>query len=253
MYVLLLCSIVCLAVVIERAYAFWSTRSNVELLIWRLREYIPKGRLEEAKSACLQERGPIAEVALVALENAERPREFIESAVERAMAVEEGKLTRYLPALATIGVVAPLLGLFGTVLGIMDAFRSVAREAAAGPTVVAAGVAEALITTAFGLAIGIGAYVAYNYFVSAAGRMSERMEVVASEVLDLLAQMPGAFGGKGPAEEEKVPPERAEEEEAAPAGTGAPPSEPKGTAEEERGEAEGDEEVPPADEGKEGA
>lgn len=235
MYVLLLCSIVCLAVVIERAYAFWSARANVELLVWRLREYVPKGRLEEAKSACLQERGPIAEVALVALENAERPREFLESAVERAMALEESKLRRYLPALATIGVVAPLLGLFGTVLGIMDAFRAVAREAAAGPTVVAAGVAEALITTAFGLAIGIVAYVAYNYFASAANRVAEQMEVVASEVLDLLAQ----------AQSQRV-------ERAAPAEPEGPSPEPRpGEAEGEGGESEG-EEAPPA-EGEEGA
>ena len=190
MYALLLCSIVCIAVVIERAYALWTTRANVELLLWRLREYIPKGRIEEAKSACLQERGPIAEVALVALENFERPRELIESAVERAIIVESAKLERYLPALATIGVIAPLLGLFGTVLGIMDAFKAVAKEAAAGPTVVAAGVAEALITTAFGLAIGIAAYVAYNYFASAANKMADEMEVVASEVLDLLALAP---------------------------------------------------------------
>jgi len=190
MYALLLCSVVCVAVVIERAYTLWTTRANVELLLWRLREYIPKGRIEEAKSACLQERGPIAGVALVALENFGKPRDLVRSAVERAIATEASKLGRYLPALATIGVIAPLLGLFGTVLGIMDAFRAVAKEAAAGPTVVAAGVAEALITTAFGLAIGIAAYVGYNYFASAANRIGEEMEVVASEVMDLLALAP---------------------------------------------------------------
>lgn len=190
MYALLLCSIVCIAVVIERAYTLWAIRANVELLLWRLREYVPKGRIEEAKSACLQERGPIAEVASVALENIERPRELIEGVVGRAIATESSKLERYLPALATIGVIAPLLGLFGTVLGIMNAFRAVAEEATVGPTVVAAGVAEALITTAFGLAIGVVAYVAYNYFVSSIGRIADQMEVVASEVLDLLAIAP---------------------------------------------------------------
>ena len=232
MYALLLCSIVCLAVVIERAYVLWISRANTELLLWRLREYIPKGRLEEAKSACLQERGPIPEVALVALQNFGRPREFMEAAVSRAMALEVAKLNRYLPALATIGVVAPLLGLFGTVLGIMDAFRAVAREAAAGPTVVAAGVAEALITTAFGLAIGIAAYIAYNYFASAVGRMTDEMEVVASEVLDLMASAP-----KG-----EAPPE-------APSTTTGPEAEkpegpPSPEEEEAGGVAEGDETAP---------
>ena len=230
MYVLLLCSIVCLAVVIERAYTLWTSRANVELLLWRLREYVPKGRLEEAKSACLQERGPISEVALVALQHFGRPRELVEAAVGRAMALEAAKLSRYLPALATIGVVAPLLGLFGTVLGIMDAFRAVAREAAAGPTVVASGVAEALITTAFGLAIGIAAYVAYNYFVSAASRVTDEMEVVASEVLDLMASAPAspapagseAEGPKGPPPEEEATPEP-EEAGGEPEGDEVPP------------------------------
>ncbi len=190
MYPLLLCSIVCIAVIVERAYAFWTSRANIPLLIWRLREYLPQGRLEDAKMACRQESGPVAAVALAGLENWGKPKEQIESAMARAALLETAHLERYLPALATVGAVAPLLGLFGTVLGIMDAFRAVAERASAGPSVVAGGVAEALITTAFGLGIGVVALVGYNYFVSAARRISTDMDAVASEVLDLLSSMP---------------------------------------------------------------
>jgi biopolymer transport protein ExbB len=83
--------------------------------------------------------------------------------------------------------VAPFVGLFGTVLGIIHAFKAIADNAGGGPSVVANGIAEALITTALGLFVAIPAVVAYNMFVRKIERVTEDMELCAEEVIDLSA------------------------------------------------------------------
>jgi biopolymer transport protein ExbB/TolQ len=87
--------------------------------------------------------------------------------------------------LGTIGSISPFVGLLGTVIGIIHAFRAIAENAGGGPSVVANGIAEALITTALGLFVAIPAVIAYNAFTRKIDRISEDMELAAEEIVDL--------------------------------------------------------------------
>jgi biopolymer transport protein TolQ len=95
---------------------------------------------------------------------------------------------RYLPFLATIGGVTPFIGLFGTVWGIIDAFAEIGRQGTANIAAVAPGVAEALVTTAAGLATAIPAVIAYNFFVGKLRRMETQMDVFSAELVSLVEE-----------------------------------------------------------------
>lgn len=106
--------------------------------------------------------------------------------LKRYNVLEEAKLERYLHFLATTGSTTPFIGLFGTVWGIMNAFRSIGSAGSASLAVVAPGIAEALITTAVGLVAAIPAVVAYNYYLSRADRMMVQLEDFREELVDYI-------------------------------------------------------------------
>jgi biopolymer transport protein TolQ len=110
----------------------------------------------------------------------------IRRALVRARSLESNRLERSLIFLATTGSTAPFVGLFGTVWGIMNAFRGIGRTGAASLAVVAPGISEALIATAAGLAAAIPAVVAYNYYVNRTRALEEEMENFSSEFLNLV-------------------------------------------------------------------
>lgn len=111
-------------------------------------------------------------------------REEIRTALRRIEALESARLERYLTFLATTGSTTPFIGLFGTVWGIMNSFRGIGRIGSASLAVVAPGIAEALITTAAGLAAAIPAVVAYNYYLSRARRNIILMEDFSQELIE---------------------------------------------------------------------
>ncbi|MGD0280798.1 MAG: MotA/TolQ/ExbB proton channel family protein [Dissulfurispiraceae bacterium] len=106
--------------------------------------------------------------------------------LRRYSTLEATKLQRYLNFLATTGSTSPFIGLFGTVWGIMNAFRGIGSAGSASLAVVAPGIAEALITTAMGLAAAIPAVVAYNFYLSKANRMIIEMEDFSEELFDYI-------------------------------------------------------------------
>lgn len=106
--------------------------------------------------------------------------------LKRYDALESAKLERYLSFLATTGSTTPFIGLFGTVWGIMNAFRGIGTAGSASLAVVAPGIAEALIATAMGLAAAIPAVVAYNYYLSRANRMIIEMDDFSEELVDYI-------------------------------------------------------------------
>ena len=111
-------------------------------------------------------------------------REELKRMLRRYSTLEATRLQRYLNFLATTGSSTPFIGLFGTVWGIMNAFRGIGAAGSASLAVVAPGIAEALITTAFGLVAAIPAVIAYNYFLSRANRMIVEMEDFSEELVD---------------------------------------------------------------------
>jgi len=108
-----------------------------------------------------------------------------------------GSLERYVGVLGTIGSTAPFVGLYGTVVGIMRAFSSLANAEGAGPSVVAEGIAEALVATAGGLFVAIPAVIAYNYFVRASTRISVDLESAANEFVAPICADAASESGAG--------------------------------------------------------
>lgn len=112
----------------------------------------------------------------------------IKRVLRRYEALESAKLEKYLNFLATTGSTTPFIGLFGTVWGIMNSFRGIGSAGSASLAVVAPGIAEALITTAAGLAAAIPAVIAYNYYLSMARRMIIEMEDFSEELFDFFTE-----------------------------------------------------------------
>lgn len=164
-------SIVTLAVVVERVLYFNRRRGNPEEAARRIQSHVRSGTTSEALRECEGSSHPIGAVA------AELFRGGLESAEERiyvALSQQKLLLERNLNVLGTMAAVAPLVGLLGTVWGIMRAFHDMASVGSAAPSVVAAGVAEALVTTAAGLIVAVPALMIYNHF-------SRRLNVMLTE------------------------------------------------------------------------
>ena len=189
MYLLLLCSVLSLAVIIDRLTSFWrKSRVQRDAFMDRIKDELRKKDMERAIEICRDLEAPFAMVVRAGLEKAGRTEKQISGVMERQIAMEVGKLERLTSIVGTIGNIAVYVGLFGTVLGIIRAFHDISLAGTGGMDVVIGGVAEALITTATGLAVAVPSVVLYNYFNRRIERFVADMELAASEVLDLVAR-----------------------------------------------------------------
>ncbi len=162
--VLIGCSIVTLAVAIERAVYFWKRRGNPEATVGHVLNRVRAGELAEATWACSATPHPIGPVAAQLFEGGDPQSEVVEEKLVVALSEQKLLLERNLGVLGSMAAIAPLIGLLGTVWGIMRAFQDMALSGSAAPSVVAAGVAEALTTTAAGLVVAVPAVVLFNHF-----------------------------------------------------------------------------------------
>ncbi len=164
MLVILLCSVVTLGFAIERAIYFWARRGNPADLGRRLTDKVRQGATKEAMWLCTSNPHPAGAVSAAVLAHAHLSAEAIEEKLQIALSEQRLALERNLGVLGTMGNTAPLIGLLGTVWGIMRAFHDMAQTGSAGPSVVAAGVAEALFTTAAGLLVAVPSVMLFNHF-----------------------------------------------------------------------------------------
>ncbi len=176
MYPLLLCSIVALAVIIERA-SFWIKERGTRepRLIHKALHLTERGLVDQAIASVEESRDAVARVLLNGLTHHHFS---LEGALEVAVNAELKRMKRSLGILDTLITVAPLLGIFGTVTGILTAFSGLEGRIP-DPKVVASGIAEAIITTVFGLAIAIPTVIAYNYFCA---QVEEASSQIATQV-----------------------------------------------------------------------
>jgi biopolymer transport protein ExbB len=175
MWLLIGLSIISVAIMLERAWFYWSLRDDVGRLATELRDLLRSNDIEGARKK--MEASPSAEAAVVVagLVECDRGARAAEEAMHGAVALQRMRLERRLAYLGTLGNNAPFIGLFGTVIGVVEAFEALGRqdalaaaaEAAAGmaPQEVMTAIAEALVATAVGLAVAIPAVATYNYFV----------------------------------------------------------------------------------------
>ncbi len=189
MYVLLLCSVLSLSVILERLIGFARlSRVSRQAFMAKIVAELAKGRRTLAAEICRTTEAPFARIALSVLEPGTAGKTPPAKVMEREIAVETARLEKGTGILGTIGNTAVYIGLFGTVLGVIRAFRDISAMGTGGLEAVIAGVAEALITTAAGLAVAVPAVIAYNYFVGRIERFVNEMELCASEMEDLLAE-----------------------------------------------------------------
>lgn len=186
--VLALLSVLSIAITLERAWAFRRFGRDLDEAFNALRAAIKEGGLKAVDGFCRARSSPLSEVLLSGLTRAGKGKEEVDEAMELAGRKELSKLERSLGILGTIGSTAPFIGLFGTVLGIIRAFRDLSIAQGASPAVVADGIAEALIATAAGLFVAVPAVVAYNYFVRTASRHALELEASASEFTSRIAE-----------------------------------------------------------------
>ncbi len=189
MWLILATSIVGLAVVIDRFWVLRKARINVPAFMVRIRGFIKKKDISGAISYCMEEKSPVANIVRKGLKKYRYGHDRVKEAIENAGSQEISKLEKGLTILATVAGIAPLLGFLGTVTGMIQAFMTIQDLAgAANPSDLAGGIWEALITTAFGLIVGIPALAFYNYFLSAVKRLVGEMETVANDVVDVIQE-----------------------------------------------------------------
>ncbi|MDP8236643.1 MAG: MotA/TolQ/ExbB proton channel family protein [Candidatus Erginobacter occultus] len=188
MYLILAGSVIGFGVFLERLYHLHRARINTERFMESIRSLVRESRIKEAIELCHRTPGPVAHIVNAGLASHSRPRAEIREAIEDAGVHEVPRLEKNLVVLATLAHISPLLGLLGTVFGMIRAFMTIEEmQGVVNPSDLAGGIWEALLTTAFGLLVAIGAYVAYNYLVARVGKMVLDMESSATGVVNLLA------------------------------------------------------------------
>jgi biopolymer transport protein ExbB len=165
MLVILACSVLTLGFALERLIYFGKRRGNPDRLLAKATEQARAGNLKEAAWTCASIQHPAGPISAIVLQSAGQPGDVQEEKLQIGLSEQRLLLDRNLGLLGTMGNTAPLIGLLGTVWGIMRAFHDMARTGSAGPSVVAAGVAEALFTTAAGLLVAVPAVLLYNHLV----------------------------------------------------------------------------------------
>jgi biopolymer transport protein ExbB len=202
LWVILACSVLAVASAVERSIALWGFGDKARSLADAVGRALFRGDLEDGRAQCERSTSLAAEVflaALVALSPragslAGRPApepnaEKLMAAVERERQRVNLRMRRGLWILGTVGATAPFVGLFGTVVGIMNAFHDMAHTGQGGFAVVSAGISEALITTAAGIAVAVLAVVLFNLLNTQVQRLTLQLRLLTEEYLELVKEL----------------------------------------------------------------
>ena len=189
MWPLFLCAIVSVTVIIERLLAQSAVSKASQGLVSKVRQALLQGDVSDTEHMLEASSGPVAKVLLTGIKNRDLQRDQLEHLMEEVAIDEIPPLSRGLGILDTIITIAPLLGLLGTVTGMIKAFQIVAVTSGTGaPAKITGGVAEALIATATGLVIAIVTLVGYNHLSGGVKKIVSDMEAAATKVINLLDQ-----------------------------------------------------------------
>ncbi len=189
MYPLLALSIVTVAISIERFIYLRRARTDASEFMGVIHGLLSKNALDEAYKHCESTSGPIAGIIQSGLKNQRRGRQEVVRAIEDAGALEVAKLEKGILVLQTISKIAPLIGLFGTVTGMIRSFQAMGGAGGENPRMVAAGIAEALVATAGGLVVAIPAYFLSFYFMNLVGKFLLDMQKSSIHFLDVLGEL----------------------------------------------------------------
>lgn len=212
---ILLTSALALAIILER---FWSLRRVAVLppgLGDQVRVWVRAAKLDPAHIDALEAGSPLGQLLASAVRVRGRPRDLVKERLEDSGRHVVHRMSRYLNTLGTIALIAPLLGLLGTVIGLIQMFLAVMVHGAGDPTKMAGGIGQALVCTATGLVVAIPAYIFHRYFRSRIDGYAVAMEQEAILLLDTLDAPPHPVAAAAPSPAQRPPRQ-------APAGTPAP-------------------------------
>ncbi len=185
MYPIILSSVVALAVALERFYRLRRKRIMPESLIKEVKACQDEGGIDHLYHLCLHyEEVPLARILRVAIETRHSDRAKMEQAIESAGRQEAALMTSKLRVLGVISNLAPMMGLLGTVLGMIHAFTTIAQAGTGHPSLVAKGISEALLTTAAGLIVAIPCLALYHYLKAKSERYAVEMEEVVDDFIN---------------------------------------------------------------------
>ncbi len=180
------CSVLNITFMIERWWTIRRAQGSGDAILTHVHKFLQEGKAEAAQQYCHKHPSAVGQVIYYGLLHASRPRKDLDELLASKRLEERLKLERYLGVLGTLGNIAPFIGLFGTVVGIIKAFRDLALSGGGGPAVVARGIAEALVATAGGLVVAIPAVIIYNYFMRKVKTISVEMEVASIRLMVML-------------------------------------------------------------------
>lgn len=184
---LALLSLICVYVFIERVIVISKANRLDDSFMKRIRDYIHEGEVESSYNLCRKTDTPYGRLIEKGISRIGRPVNDIMSAIENTGNIEVANLSKGLPWLATTASGAPMLGFLGTVIGMVEAFYSIASQGnSANISTFSDGIYTALVTTVAGLVVGVAALFAYNYLVARVNAVMNRMEAKTMEFMDLL-------------------------------------------------------------------
>jgi biopolymer transport protein ExbB len=189
MYPLILTSIILIAVGIERAISLKKAAVDGDSLLEDIKSVCkddPQGNQDKGVSVCEQYGGCIGRMLARGMKNAHRPPEAIEMAMEQEAANEQPVLEANLPIIKTIVNISPLMGLLGTIAGMISAFRVASQMGLSSPTQILGGISEALTSTATGITLAVIGFILFNYYTNLTRKILEDMEYYGSELVNYI-------------------------------------------------------------------
>lgn len=182
-------SLFAIYIFVERVLTINRANENPDAFMGKIKELVLKGDINSAKMVCAQHDTPVARMIEKGVTRIGSPLKNIEASIENVAKIELFKLEKNLSVLATVAGAAPMMGFLGTVIGMVQAFISIAQEeGSVSPKLLADGIYTAMITTVAGLVVGIIAYLGYNYLVTRVSKVVHKMEYSAIEFIDLLQE-----------------------------------------------------------------
>ena len=184
-----LLSLAAVYIFVERLRTLKQAIASPDEFMTQIKDLVLKGDLSAAKVVCAQSDTPMSRMIEKGLVRIGSSLKNIQASIENVGKIEIYRLEKNLSLLATIAGAAPMLGFLGTVMGMINAFMSIAQEeGAVSPKMLSAGIYEAMVTTAAGLVVGVLAYLAYNYLITRMQKIIHSMEYSSIEFIELLQE-----------------------------------------------------------------
>ncbi len=193
---IILCAIIAMGIILERFWTLRQHRVMPEDLTGKVWDWVKQDALERRQIQTLHQGSPLGQILAAGLTNRDRKRVVMKDSIEDTGRHVVHELERYLDTLGTVAAISPLLGLLGTVIGMVKVFAAITTHGVGNPTVLAGGISEALITTAAGLTVAIPALIGYRYYRNRVDTLVVDMEKEVIKLVEALHRQKKPKPGK---------------------------------------------------------